>query len=161
MTSSKVSPPGLDPLPPASSGEVGAEVGRPAVTTQPCFTSTETKNNNNNIYNNNTRSAPSSQRKARKQDHRCKAASLSKMWSACITEHVNRKDPRFHEQPAQDAVQAEFNNLDSRGTWDWDEVMEAGAAKRLHPDGHFARCFPIIGLKNGECSDRSEWVWKG
>ena len=39
--------------------------------------------------------------------------------------------------------------------------MEAGAAKRKHPDGHFARCFPLVGIKNAESSDHSEWVWKG
>ena len=39
--------------------------------------------------------------------------------------------------------------------------MEAGAAKRKYPDGHFARCFPIIGFRNAECADVLEWVWKG
>ena len=134
-------------------------MGRPAVTTQPCFGTTEHKNNNNNIHN--QVGGAQSSRKAPKQGHRNKLSSLSKLWSACITENINRKDPRFHEKPAQDAVQVEFNNLDARGTWDWDDVMEAGAAKRKHPDGHFARCFPIIGLKNAECVDSLEWVWKG
>ena len=49
-THSRVSPLGLDPLPHAFSGAEGSEVGRPAATTQPCFTTTEHQNNNNNIY---------------------------------------------------------------------------------------------------------------
>ena len=131
-------------------------MGRPAVTTKTGLTSTEYQNNkNNNIYNNYQVGGAQSRRKARKQGHRCKAFSQQKLWSACITENINRKDPRFHSSPAQDAVQAEFDNLNARGTWDWDDVMEAGDAKRLHPEGHFARCFPIIGFKNAECSDHS------
>ena len=44
----------------------------------------------------------------------------------------------------------EVKKLDAYDTWNWGDVMEAGAAKRKYLDGQFARCFPIVGLKNVE-----------
>ena len=78
-----------------------------------------------------------------------------------ITENITRKDPRFHCDEAQGAIGSEFGKLDDMGTWDWDDVMEASAAKRKHPKGNFARCFPLVGIKNAESADKDEWVWKG
>ena len=129
-TDKNVSPKmGVDPLPPAIPGEVGAEVGPPTDAT--AFNNGVQHTSNNKCHNLQVGGAQSS-RKARHKGHRCKLSSPSKLWSACITENINRKDPRFHEKPAQDAVRDEFNNLDARGTWDRDDVMEAGAAKRKY-----------------------------
>ena len=62
---------------------------------------------------------------------------------------------------AQSVVRDEFNKLNAMETWDWDDVLEVSTAKSKYPKGLFARCFPLVGIENAECGDRSEWTWKG
>ena len=60
-----------------------------------------------------------------------------------------------------EAVNKELAALRERGTWDEKAVMEKGAAMKLHPEAHFARLFPLVGIKNSECADVREHVYKG
>ena len=72
-----------------------------------------------------------------------------------------RKDPRYHCKDAKLALDEELRNLKSRGTWDFNDVMWSGEARRKYPDGNFSHCFGLIGINNAEVDDASEWVWKG
>eukprot|EP00971_Amphidinium_carterae_P342388 6481670-Amphidinium_carterae.1 len=71
------------------------------------------------------------------------------LWNALVTLNLSPKDPRFRNREAQAATAKELTGLVGR-VWKWEEAVEMTDAKRIHPKGHFARVFLLIGIKHSE-----------
>ena len=82
------------------------------------------------------------------------------MWNAMITKTLSYSDPMTRSPEAKAALDSELNDLRSNGVWDEDNVIEFEEAKRLHADAHFARVFPIYGIKHFEEVDSAKHKWK-
>ena len=100
-------------------------------------------------------------RSAKQQQHRQKLADGPRLWNSLVTETLGRRDPRAHSNEALAAVAKELKNLRAQVVWDEYEVYEEAVAKQKYPNGHFARIFAIVGIKNAEADDPEEWEWKG
>ena len=83
------------------------------------------------------------------------------LWCAMVTQQLSPKDPKSRSPKALEAVNSELKALRQRPVWGEKKVQEKEDAKRDHPDGHFATVFPLVGIKNFECADEREHVYKG
>ena len=76
-------------------------------------------------------------------------------------------ESRARTSAALEAVDKELAALRADKVWREDEPMEREAAKRLHPDAHFAALHSIVGIKNAESKDpadhkhKARWVLGG
>ena len=83
------------------------------------------------------------------------------VWNALVTLALSPKDPRSRNAPALKAINKELENLRAENTWDEEHPMEEEDAKVRYPNAHFARIFPLVGIKNYEDADQAQHVYKG
>ena len=77
-----------------------------------------------------------------------------------VTKTLSMKDPLIHTEPAKEALRSELEDLRAQDVWDEDAPMEYSDAIVQHPDAHFARVFPIFGIKHFEELDATKHKWK-
>jgi hypothetical protein len=83
------------------------------------------------------------------------------LWCALVTKTLSPKDPESRSPPAMEAINIELADLRRATTWDEEHPHEFDEMRREHPTAHFARLFPIIGIKNWEDPDPTRHRWKG
>ena len=81
------------------------------------------------------------------------------LWCAMVTKTLAPNDPLARSPPALKAVDKELSNLRSLPAWDEANPREASDVAKEEPEAHFARIFPIIGIKHFE--DLLNQVFKG
>ena len=82
------------------------------------------------------------------------------MWCAMVTKTIHPNDPLFHHPKAQGAIGEELGHLRDHTTWDEENPEEASDVKKNVPGAHFARIFPIVGIKYFEDAEELQ-KWKG
>ena len=81
------------------------------------------------------------------------------LWCAMITKTLAPNDPLCRSKGALESIDKELTNLRQLPTWDEENPMEAEEVSRQDPLAHFARIFPIVGIKNFE--DELTRIFKG
>ena len=81
------------------------------------------------------------------------------LWCTMITKTLAPSDPLCRSPPAIASVDKELANLREIPTWDEQNPREAAEIAAEDPLAHFARVFPIIGIKHFE--DLESRIFKG
>ena len=92
--------------------------------------------------------------------HRQKQPNNTSLAWGLVTRPLTRKDPEFHSEAAQKAIQSELDKMLKANVWDLKPREKADILKELHSseEAHFGDLFLILGIKNAELPEAQRKV---